>query len=127
MENNIELIFYCCLSSTFSMDYGKVFYVDQGYQMVDMKIANNCRKEDIIVTQDYGVASMVLGKGCYAINPRGFIYNTNNIDEMLMQRHIAAKIRRGGGKLQNPKKRTKEDEDRLLINLKRLIEGKFQF
>lgn len=120
-ENGIRIIFYCCISSLFSMEYGEVILVDQGFQMVDMKIANACEKGDIVITQDYGVASMVLGKGCYAINPRGMIYDNANIDGLLMQKHISSKIRRGGGRTTNPKKRTKNDENILANNLFKLI------
>lgn len=103
------------------MEYGEVILVDQGFQMVDIRIANECEKGDIIITQDYGVASMVLGKGCYAISPKGMIYDNNNIDELLMQKHISSKIRRGGGRVANHKKRTQKDENKLVNNLLELI------
>lgn|SRR3712207_5414261 len=120
-QHSIQLVFYCCLSSIVTVNYGEVKIVDAGSQMVDMKIANEAKKGDIVISQDYGVAAMVLGKGCGAIHPKGTIYNLDNIDSMLMQRHISAKIRRGGGRFNNPKKRTSEDDEKLYKNLCFLI------
>lgn len=118
---SLELIYYCDINHFLSSDYGTVKYMDSGFQSVDMKIANEAKAEDVIVTQDYGVAAMVLGKKAYAINPKGFIYSEDNIDKLLFERHMSAKVRRGGGKTFNPKKRTSEDDERLRNNLIKLI------
>ncbi|WP_142414237.1 YaiI/YqxD family protein [Hathewaya massiliensis] len=120
-ENSLDLMFYCSLDSIVTISYGEVIYVDSGFQAVDMKIANAVTSFDIVVTQDYGVATIALSKKAYAIDPKGYIYNDKNIDSMLMQRHISHKIRRGGGKHSNPKKRTAEDDNRLFKNLYKLI------
>ncbi len=52
--------------------------VDGGFQSVDMYVANNTEENDIVITQDYGVAAMALGKGALAISPRGYIYDNDN-------------------------------------------------
>ena len=56
-------------------------------------------------TQDYGVAAMALGKGAYAIHQSGKWYTDENIDQMLMERHLNKKARRASGKnhLRGPK------------------------
>jgi uncharacterized protein YaiI (UPF0178 family) len=118
----VEVIMYCDLNHALFSDYSTIIYVDSGFQSVDMAVANESKKGDIIVTQDYGVAAMCLGKGCYAINPKGFIYDNDNIDRMLFERHLSQKVRRSGGKTSNPKKRTTEDDERLKRNIERLIE-----
>ena len=41
---------------------------------------------------------MALGKGCYAIHQSGKWYTNENIDQMLMERHLAKKARRGSKK-----------------------------
>ncbi|CDG00552.1 Putative UPF0178 protein CLP_3835 [Clostridium chauvoei JF4335] len=104
------------------MDYGEVKVVDTGFQSVDMYVVNNCKSEDIVISQDYGVAAICLGKGAKVINPKGYVYTNENIDRMLEERHISQKIRRSGGRTSNPKKRTTEDDMRLEKNLKRIIE-----
>jgi uncharacterized protein YaiI (UPF0178 family) len=123
-ENNIDIIMYCDIAHVITSDYSTVKYVDKGFQSVDVALTNAAKKEDIIITQDYGVAAMALGKKAYAISPKGYIYDDNNIDKLLFERHISAKVRRGGGKTSNPKKRTKEDDERLYKNLIKIINKK---
>ena len=65
---------------------------------MDFALINECRAEDIIVTQDYGVAAMALGKGAHPIHQSGKWYTNENIDRMLMERHLAKKARMGKGK-----------------------------
>lgn len=122
---NLQLIVYCDIHHFISLDYGEVRVVDNGFQSVDMKVANECKRGDIVVSQDYGVAAICLGKGAKVINPRGTIYSDENIGNMLEQRHINAKIRKGGGRTPNNKKRTPEDDNRLQKNLLFLINESF--
>ena len=91
-------------------------------QLEDDYIANNTDKNDIVITQDYGVAAMALGKGALDISPRGYIYDNDNIDRLLFERHLSQKNRRAGGKSKGNHKRNKEDDDRLYYNLEVLIE-----
>lgn len=120
-ENNVKVIMYCDISHTITSSYSEVRYVDKGFQSVDMALINVTEKGDIIVTQDYGVAAMALGRKAYAISPKGYIYDNDNMDRLLFERHISAKVRRSGGKTSNPKKRIKEDDERLYYNLLNLI------
>lgn len=89
-----------------------------------MKVVNECSNGDIIISQDYGVAAICLGKKANVISPKGYIYTNENIGAMLEQRHLSQKIRRGGGKTPNAKKRTIEDDNRLQNNLLYLIKKK---
>ena len=120
-EHNIEVVMICDLNHRLESSYSQVIYVDSGFQSVDMHLINKASKNDIVVTQDFGVAAMALGKGAAAIGPKGHIYSNDNIDRLLFERHLSQKIRRGGGKTGTIKKRSKEDEERLYNNLKRLI------
>ena len=85
---------------------------------------NESRPGDIIITQDYGVAAMGLGKGAYPIHQSGKWYTNENIDQMLMERHLAKKARMGKGKhhLKGPAKRTSEDDEHFAASLVRLID-----
>ena len=80
-------------------------------------------REDIVVTQDFGLAAMVLGKGARAVNQNGLVYTNDNIDKLLMERHIGAKVRRGGGRTKGPAKRTKEDNERFEAVFIELLES----
>ena len=121
VENNIEVKLYCDMNHVLESETSQVIYIESGSQNVDIAVTNEAKKGDIIITQDFGVAAMVLGKKCYAISPKGYIYDNDNIDGLLFQRHISSKVRRGGGKTSNPKKRTQDDDARLYDNLLKLI------
>lgn len=120
-ENEIEVIMFCDINHILTSSYSTIKYMDSGFQSVDMAVANEACMNDIVITQDFGVAAMVLGKKAYAIGTKGYIYDDENIDRLLFERHISAKTRRGGGKTSNPKKRTREDDERLYRNLINLI------
>ena len=120
-EYELQVIMYCDLNHFLSSDYSSIKYVDSGFQSVDMAVANEAKEKDVVVTQDFGVAAMVLGKKAFAISPKGYVYDNENIDRLLFERHISQKVRRSGGKTSNPKKRSKEDDERLHNNLKMLI------
>lgn len=98
-------------------------FVDAGADAVDFKLISLCHQGDIVVTQDYGVAAMALGKKAYAIHQSGKWYTDENIDQMLMERHIAKKVRRGSSKnhLKGPRKRTAEDDQRFEESFERLL------
>lgn len=113
---SIPLILYCDIYHDISLNYGQVKRVDSGFQSVDMYILNNCESGDVIITQDYGVASVALNKKCLCLNPRGFLYTNENIDKLLFERYLSNKIRKDGAKLKGCKKRSKKDDD-LLMNL----------
>ena len=118
---DVSLKIYCDFNHVIASDYAEVIIMESGYQAGDMRIANEAKRNDIVVTQDYGVAAMVLGKKSYAISPKGYIFSENNIDKLLFERHLSAKARRSGNKTSNPKKRTEEDNERLRYNLEKLI------
>lgn len=122
-EHGLEIIMYCDINHVLNSSYSTIKYMDSGFQSVDMAVANEAKEKDIVVTQDFGVAAMVLGKKCFAISPKGYIYDNNNIDKLLFERHISAKVRRAGGKTSNAKKRNKEDDERLYRNLLKLIKS----
>lgn len=90
----------------------KVIRVDINPQAADIAIMNHTEKGDVIVTEDYGLAAMVLGKGAYAISSRGLIFTNKRIDSLLEERHIKAKCRRSGKKTKGPKKLLNEDKEK---------------
>lgn len=120
-KNGVEVIMYCDINHILKSDYSNIVYVDSGFQSVDMKIVNEAKNEDIVITQDFGVAAMVLGKKAYALSPKGNIYSNENIERLLFERHLGQKVRRGGGRTSNPKKRNKDDDEKLYANLVKIM------
>ncbi len=122
-EKNIEVSMFFDNSHTYEDGYSKVYILDKGRDSVDYYLINKMHPGDIVVTQDYGVASMALGKRGYPINQNGLIYTDENILSLLNQRAINQKIRRHKN-LKGPKKRTKENDVNFEDKLRFLINSK---
>lgn len=122
-KNNIAVTLLCDTNHVLDSDYSEVKVIGAGADAVDFALINLCGKNDIVVTQDYGVAAMALGKGAYAIHQSGKWYTDENIDQMLMERHLSKKARRASGKnhLKGPKKRTEEDDVRFQRSFEKLV------
>lgn len=120
-EHQLDLIIYCDINHVITLDYGEVKVCDSEFQSVDNILFNNCIAKDIVVTQDYGVAAMVISKKAFAVSPSGFVYDESNIDRLLFERHMKAKARRGGQRTKGPKKRSKDDDERLCRSLNNII------
>lgn len=95
--------------------------VGSASQEADIKVINVTDPGDVIVTQDWGLASMVLGKRAYCLSPSGKEYQAGTIEFLLEEREAKAKIRRGGGKTRGPRKRTGEDDRHFAACLERMI------
>jgi len=103
-------------------EYCKIITVDRDRDSVDFALMKLLTRDDIVVTQDFGLAALVLGKGATVLNQNGLIYTNDNIDKLLFERFLGQKVRRGGGRTTNPKKRTKEDNERFAAALLSLID-----
>lgn len=123
-KNDVPVTLLCDTNHVLYSDYSEVIVVGAGADAVDYKLISLCKKGDIVVSQDYGVAAMALGKGAFAIHQSGKWYTDENIDRMLMERHIAKKERRSKSKhhLKGPGRRTKEDDERFEQSFEKLVE-----
>jgi len=119
----IPVTMLCDTSHQLNDGYSKIITVDKQADSVDFALIGLLTSSDIVVTQDYGLAAMVLGKGAKAINQNGLVYTNDNIDRLLMERHVSGKIRRGGGRTKGPAKRTKEDNDRFEMAFEKITEN----
>ena len=77
---------------------------------MDFALVNRLSAGDVVVTQDYGLAAMCLAKGAAVLRQDGLEYTAENIDALLSARAAAQKIRRAGGRLKGPAKRTREED-----------------
>ena len=118
---NLESIIFCDTSHNFDEKNIKVIVVSKGIDAVDFAILNNIEKGDIVITQDYGLASLVLSRNSYAINQSGMVYTNENIDELLYSRYISKKMRNSGARIKGPKKRDKSQDIIFKENLEKLI------
>ncbi|WP_085993555.1 YaiI/YqxD family protein [Oceanobacillus senegalensis] len=90
----------------------ETIYVDTGADAADYRIMKLAEKGDIIVTQDYGLASLGLAKECTVIHHKGFFYTNNNIDQLLQTRYLSAMARKSGKRTKGPKPFTEEDRNK---------------
>ena len=120
---NIETTLICDTNHVLTSDYSDVVTVSAGADAVDFKLVNLCTRDDIVVTKDYGVAAMALSKGAYAIHQSGKWYTNDNIDRMLMQRHITKCAKRASSKnhINGPKKRSNEDNIHFAESFEKLV------
>lgn len=120
---DVPCVLLCDTNHVLYSEYSEVIVVGAGADAVDFKLISLLSRGDICVSQDYGVAAMVLGKGCYAIHQSGKWYTNENIDQMLMERHLAKKARRSTKKhhMKGPAKRTPEDDQRFEESFEKMI------
>ena len=119
----IPVTLLCDSNHVLTSEYSEVIVVGAGADAVDYKLISICHRGDIVVSQDYGVAAMALGKGAYAIHQSGKWYTDDNIDQMLMERHLNKKARRSSYKnhVKGTRKRTEEDDIRFAQSFERMV------
>ena len=123
-EQGIPVVLLCDTNHVLSSSYSTIKVIGAGADAVDIALINLCHPGDIVVTQDYGVAALALGKGAKAIHQSGKWYTNENIDGLLMERHMAKVARRSAKHhLKEPAKRTAEDDRRFEESFRRLIEN----
>jgi len=123
-EFNIDLIIVVDMDHYIVSKF-TIIVVEQGRDAVDYKIVEIFQNDDILVTQDYGLASLVLVKAAAVIHTGGFFINKNNIDELLESRHIGQRIRKAGGKTKGPSKRRREQDENFEKCLYKVLNGRF--
>lgn len=122
-QRRIPVTLLCDTNHVLQSVYSSVKVIGAGADAVDFALIGLCRRGDIVVTQDYGVAAMALGKGAYAIHQSGRWYTDENMDQLLMERHLSKKARRTSSRnhMKGPAKRTAEDDRRFEQSFLKLL------
>ncbi len=102
----IECLILCDTAHEIHRDGAQTLTFDKGADSVDFALANRARAGDLVVTQDYGLASMCLARGARVLHQDGWEYTQWNIDALLLERHAAKKLRMSGGRTKAIPKRT---------------------
>ena len=111
-KNSIPVVLVCDTSHIISEIGCETITVDKQSDSADYAIINRLAENDICITQDYGLAAMVIAKKGLAVHQNGFLYTNENIDRMLFERHLSQKMRRAGKNGSKHKKRTSDDDMR---------------
>jgi uncharacterized protein YaiI (UPF0178 family) len=101
----------------------RLYPVYKGADSVDFALVNRVEPGDIVVTQDYGLASMCMAKGASVLHQDGWAYTKENIDALLFSRHESGKYRRAGGRTKGPKKREKAQDEAFRKALQQMLQG----
>lgn len=120
-ENNIEVVIFCDTSHIINSDYAQIITVSKGADSVDFALVNEVKSDDIVVTQDYGLAAMVLSKGGKAITQNGIIISDSNLGLLLTSRYESKKARMSGAHLKGPKKRTAQNDEEFIKSFKSML------
>ena len=123
---NIPCQIFCDTAHEFHRDGAVTFVFDKGADSVDYAIANHIRNGDLVITQDYGLASMCLAKGCRALHQDGWEYTSDNIDGLLFVRHESRKHRAAGNRMKGPGKRTRHQDQAFEQSLQQLLQTAVQ-
>ncbi|MCC3144354.1 DUF188 domain-containing protein [Halanaerobium sp. Z-7514] len=120
-KNNIELLVFTDLNHQHQLEYAKIITVDQGFQSVDMRLYNQSKADDIIITSDYGLAALALSEQTAVISFSGREFTNNNIERLLAHRHRQFKERRRTARHTSHKKRSEKDDLRFKNKLLEII------
>lgn len=124
-EREISVILVSSISHYSLQDYPdnvQTVYVEKGADAADFKIVQLVQPGDIVITQDYGLASLLLPKNCIVLHHKGFQYTSENIDHLLQTRHFSTMARKSGQRTKGPKPFTKEDQETFRKELKRVLD-----
>jgi uncharacterized protein YaiI (UPF0178 family) len=99
----------------------RLIQVDQGDDVADFYIAEHVHPEDLVITADIPLASLIVEKGAMAINPRGETYTEENISERLSIRDFMQELRDGGVNTGGPKAYGQKDKEMFANALNRIL------
>lgn len=102
-------------------EHVKVIYVDQEKEASDYRIMRLIQLNDVLITADYGLASLALAKTPYIIHPKGFRYKKETIDQLLQSRYVSKQVRKAGGRMKGPKAFTDEDREHFITQFTQLL------
>lgn len=102
----VPCLLLCDTAHVFHKNGAQTLIFDKGRDSVDFALVNRIHPGDLVITQDYGLASMCLSRNARVLHQDGWEYTEDNIDALLLARHESQKYRNSGGRLKGPHKRT---------------------
>ena len=123
----VHCVLLCDTAHVMNREGAETLVFDKGADSVDFALVNRVSPGDIVITQDYGLASMCLARNARILHQDGWEYTADNIQGLLFQRHAAKKHRAAGGRTKGPSKRTaaqdKAFEQALQLLLQQSVQG----
>ena len=122
----IPCLLLCDTAHQLYREHAETLVFDKGADSVDFALANRVSPGDLVITQDYGLASMCLARSARVLHQDGWEYTADNIDALLFQRHAARKHRAAGGRTKGPSKRTQSQNAAFTAALESLLQTALQ-
>lgn len=120
-QYNVESVFVSSYNH-FSYDQGmKWVYVDTEKEAADLYIVNHAQRGDVVVTQDIGLASMLVNREIYVVSPRGTIYTEKEMGHRLYARYFHAKQRRQGVYIKGMKRFSDEERQAFRKSFEKIL------
>ena len=119
----IPCLLLCDTAHIMHREGAETLIFDKGADSVDFALVNRAAAGDIVITQDYGLASMCLGKQVRVLHQDGWEYTEYNISGLMEQRHAAKKHRLAGGRTKGPAKRTKAQDEAFAAAFQQILQG----
>ena len=95
-KSSVPVVILCDTSHRIEREGAQTLVFDKGADSVDFALVNRMKPGDLVVTQDYGLASMCLARCARVLNQNGLEYTADTIDALMLQRHENKKLLRAG-------------------------------
>ena len=122
-EWKTECILFCDTAHQLHREGAETLVFDKGADSVDFALVNRVSAGDLVITQDYGLASMCLAKNARILHQDGWEYTEYNIQALLFQRHESKKHRMAGGRIKGHSKRTNQQNEAFRCAFQKLLQG----
>lgn len=122
----VECIILCDTAHEMHRNGATTLTFDKGADSVDFALVNRVEKGDIVITQDYGLASMCLAKQAIVLHQDGWEYTQYNIDALLLQRHESKVYRAAGGRVKGPAKRKSDQNKAFELSFEKFLQQSVQ-
>lgn len=125
-SSGVDCVLLCDTAHEMRREGAQTLVFDKGADSVDFALVNRVSPGDLVVTQDYGLASMCLAKRARVLHQDGWQYTEDNIGALLFQRSESKRYRASGGRIKGPSKRTRQQDQRFEMALQSLLQQEVQ-
>ena len=120
---NVPVLILCDTAHQIQRVGAQTMTFEKGADSVDFALVTRGCPGDLVITQDYGLASMCLARRARVLNQNGLEYTPENIDGLLFRRHKNKKLLRAGKHPKGASKRTKEQDITYRNALERILQS----
>jgi uncharacterized protein YaiI (UPF0178 family) len=125
-QYRLPCVLVCDTAHRIEREGAQTVIIDKGADSADFAIVNRTESGDLVVTQDYGLASMCLARSARVMHQDGWEYTPWNIDALLLQRHEARRLRAAGGRTKGPSKRKAHQDQAFRSALQQMLQQSVQ-